>query len=63
MELNKVEDEQSSPGRHTHLSQSIGQFHQELALSHMQMTAIQKKLSISQEPNTIQMQKKKSKEQ
>jgi hypothetical protein len=39
MGLNKEEDEQSSPGRHIHLSLSIEQCHQVQALSHMLRTA------------------------
>jgi hypothetical protein len=47
MESNKGEDGQSSPGMHIHLSQSIEQYHQEQALSHMMLTA-NKQLCISQ---------------
>ena len=34
-----MEDELSSPGRHTHLSQSIERYRQEQALYHIHMTA------------------------
>jgi len=38
-ELNRGEDEQSSPDKHIHPSQSIEQFHQVLVLSRKLMTA------------------------
>ena len=38
-ELNRGEDELSSPGKHIHPSQSIELFHQVQALSHKLMTA------------------------
>lgn len=39
MELNREEDEQSSPGSYIHLSLSTEQCHQVQALSHMLRTA------------------------
>jgi len=41
-ELNRGEDELSSPGKHIHPSQSIELFHQVQAHSHTLMTAKQK---------------------
>lgn len=42
-ELNKGEDELSSPGKHIHPSQSTEQFHQVQEPSHMLMTAKKKR--------------------
>lgn len=46
-ELNKEEDEQSSPGRRIHLSPSVEQCHQVQGLSHMLRTA-DKRIGIHQ---------------